>query len=251
MSQPKAQRQQTQRTIRIWKVPATHTEFIRLNYHHYQYSYFDAATQVPKPVTMTCWLLFLPSQHGRAIIVPIGTNQFNYWKRDITTVCAYQAHCCLALLLSNRTRFNENFSERSCPSLKRITKLSSKFSSNHLLETEGHVKSRGKHMYSGIAHPRQTSPSAIWMFWISVASRVSPSESRHVSIRTSCSSIDLSALLESSESEDSDTKRTFGYQSIRNHASSMYPFFLIFNRNFHSISRIIDIKDNCGPKCCF
>ena len=43
------------------------------------------------------------------------------------------------------------------------------------VETVGHVKSRGKTMWIGMAHPWQMGPSAIWMFWISVASRAIPS----------------------------------------------------------------------------
>lgn len=45
--------------------------------------------------------------------------------------------------------------------------------------------------YSGMDMFRHTSPSAIWMFWISVASLAYPSKHPHVSTRTSCSSIDL------------------------------------------------------------
>lgn len=44
-----------------------------------------------------------------------------------------------------------------------------------VVSSVGQVNSRGKTMWMGTERPRQTSPSAIWMFWISVASRAYPS----------------------------------------------------------------------------
>mmetsp|Transcript_48994 Transcript_48994/g.135906 ORF Transcript_48994/g.135906 Transcript_48994/m.135906 type:complete len:217 (-) Transcript_48994:203-853(-) len=72
-----------------------------------------------------------------------------------------------------------------------MTRLTSNSTLKLRVSTVGQVNSRGKTMCTGIGQPWHTEPSAIWMFWISVASRACPSAYAHVSTRTSCSSIDL------------------------------------------------------------
>ena len=72
-----------------------------------------------------------------------------------------------------------------------MTRLISNSILKLLVISVGHVKSLGNIMSIGMDSPRQTSPSAIWMFCTSVASLAIPSVHPHVSTLTNWSSIDL------------------------------------------------------------
>eukprot|EP00966_Prymnesium_polylepis_P044474 1030998-Prymnesium_polylepis.1 len=59
-----------------------------------------------------------------------------------------------------------------------MTRLTSNSTLKLRVSTVGQVNSRGKTMCTGIGQPWHTEPSAIWMFWISVASRACRARTR-------------------------------------------------------------------------